>query len=659
LEVTSDSGGAINQAIASAKRRTAWKRIAGAGVAVAVLLGALLWHQWLARGLTEKDSVVLSDFANTTGDPIFDDTLKQALSAALRQSPFLNVLSDNRVSATLKLMTRPPNTPLTPDITREVCLRANSKAWIGGSIANIGSEYVLGLKAVNCQSGDILAHEQVTAGSKEKVLDAMGEAASKLRTELGESLANVQKFDAPLKQATTSSLEALKALSLGNKVLYEKGTADALPFYEHATELDPEFASAYVALGKMYMNLGERGRARNLFMKAYSLREHASEREKFDIEAIYDERVSGDLESAARVFLEWLNSYPRDTTALNNLALTYSSMGQYQQAVDLAREALQQESNVVIGYAAYAWTLMSLGRFGEARATIQDAFNRQLDTTLLHLELYWLDFLEGDNQGMAEEVAWSNKSSEAMQRMLPLQASAEAYSGHLKRSLELSRLAVDSRQRTAQKETAALEVMVMALRQSLFGNLQEARNTAASSLNQSELGVDGEAVGALAFASVGDFANAESLLNTLVKQYPKGTLVQFVVAPTIQARIELYRNNPEKSVQLLHPAELYELTYDALGGCIYPAYGRGQAYLALKNGSAAELEFEKILSHRGIVKTCEAGPLALLGLGRAYAMQGNTAKARGTYQDFLTLWKNADPDIPVLKEAKSEYAKLQ
>jgi serine/threonine protein kinase/tetratricopeptide (TPR) repeat protein len=633
-------------------------------VFAALAISGFYFRFWRSREspkLTDKDTIVIADFANSTGEPIFDDTLKQALSVALRQSPFLNVLSDNRVSATLKLMTRPPNTPLTPDITREVCLRTNSKAWVGGSIATIGSEYVLGLKAVNCQSGDILVQEQVTATGKETVLDALGNGASKLRGELGESLASVERLDVPLKQATTSSLEALKAFSLGNKMLRQKGTAAALPFYQHAIELDPEFASAYVALGKMYMNLSEHGRARDLFTKAYSLREHASEREKFDIESIYHERVSGDLQSASRVFREWLNSYPRDPVALNNLALTCTSMGQYEQALVLTRDALQQDPNNVIAYAAHAWTLMSLDRLAEARATIQDAFNKKLDTTLLHLELYWLGFLEGDNHAMAEQVSWSNSSPEATQRMLPLQASAEAYSGHLKKSLDLSRLAVDSLQHAGYQETAASESMVMALRQSLFGYLEEARDTAISGSTQSELGVDGDGLGALAFASLGDRAKAESFVNTLRKQYPRGTLVQFVVAPTVQARIELSRNNPDKSIQLLHAAELYELTDDALGrsGCLYPAYVRGQAYLALKNGAAAGAEFQKILSHRGIVKSCETGALARLELGRAYAMQGDTAKAKAAYQDFLTLWKEADPDIPILKEAKTESAKLK
>jgi tetratricopeptide (TPR) repeat protein len=515
---------------------------------------------------------------------------------------------------------------------------------------------------VNCQSGDILAQDQVTAASKEKVLDALGQAASKLRVELGESLANIRKFDVPLSQSTTSSLEALKTESLGGKMLREKGTAAAIPFFEHAIELDPDFASAYVALGKMYSNVGEYAQAKELFTKAYSLREHASEIEKFDIESMYYLFVTGDLENTTRVFREWLGSYPSSSTALGNLALTYGMTGQYQQAVDLNRESLQRQPDDVIAYAGLARTLISLNRFAEARATIQDALDRKLDSDNLHSELYQLAFLAADDRGMAEQVAWSNTRGDAMQRLLPLEASTEAYSGHLQKARELSRQAVDSSQHAGRNEAATSELMRTALREASFGNLQEARKRA-TSVAPSELGADGEAYAALALASIGDVSHAESLLHTLDKQFPKGTLVQSVVLPTVQARIEISRNNAGKSIQSLQPATLYELAGDraqcALGGCLYPAYVRGEAYLASKNGAAAALEFQKILDHRGIVKSCETGALAHLGLAQAYELQDDIPKAKAAYQDFLTLWNDADPDIPILKQAKAEYAKLQ
>jgi eukaryotic-like serine/threonine-protein kinase len=666
LDALSDSGklSASNVAVpASYSRRRFQLIIVAAGVVAVALITATFLYLHRPAKRSEKDTIVLADFANSTGDPIFDDTLKQALTTALRQSPFLNVLSDNRVTATLRLMTRPPNTPLTPDVTREICQRADGKAWIQGSIASIGAEYIIGLKAVNCQSGDILAQEQVTAAGKEQVLDTLGQAASQLRRELGETLASVQKFDVPLRQATTSSLDALKALSVGDKLYHEKGMAGALPSYEHAIELDPQFASAYVATGTMYVNLREYRRARELFAKAYSLRERTSELEKFTIESRYYVFVTGELDNAARVFREWLGSYPNDRTAFGNLGHVYSSLGQHQQALDFFHEDLQRDPNNVIPHMAYAMELIALNRFTEARATLQDALDKKLDSTALHLQLYQLNFLAGDSAGMAEQVAWSNRSAEARQRMLPLEAAAEAYAGHLHKSDDLSHQAIDLLHQSGRQETPAAEVMSMALREASFGDLQETRKTALS-IPQAELGVDGQALGALALATAGDLAHAESLLNDLVKQYPKGTLVQFVVAPTVQARIELSKSNPERSIQLLHPAELYELTNDALGSdalgsCVYPAYVRGQAYLAFKDGAAAEAEFRKILDHTGLVSTCETGALARLGLAQALALQGAKQKAKTAYEDFFTLWKDADPDIPILKQAKAEYSSLQ
>jgi eukaryotic-like serine/threonine-protein kinase len=610
-----------------------------------------------SRKLTGKDTIVLADFTNTTGDSVFDDTLKSALSVALSQSPFLNVLSENKAAAILKMMTRPSDTKLTPDVARELCQRAGSKAYIAGSIASLGSQYVLELKAVNCQSGDVLAQQQVTAATKERVLDALDQAVGKLRGELGESLANMQKFDIPLAQATTSSLEALKALSVGRKNSREKGTRAAIPFLEHAIELDPDFAEAYVSLGKNYLNLHEYTRARELFTKAFSLREHASEDERFDIDSMYYKYVTGELESTVRVYREWVNSNPRNSVALGNLGRAYDAMGRYEESAELNRQA-QQESSNVLGYGSYAWALMSLNRFAEARSTIQSAFDAKLDSGLLHAELYTLAFLARDSHVMSEQLAWSNKNSEAMLDILPLQTASEAYSGHLRKSRELSHLTADSLERAGQREAASSQFMIAALREAQFGNLQEARRIIAS-VPQSQLGDDGESVSALALATAGDIAHAESLSDSLAKRYPKGTLVQFVILPTVQARIELSRNALNKSIELLHSAELYELTDSALGGCIYPAYIRGQVYLALKDGGSAATEFQKIIDHGGIVKTCETGSLARLGLARAYVLMGNTSKAKAAYEDFLTLWKDADPDIPILKQAKTEYAKLQ
>ena len=641
------------------QRRLGWRAVVPAVLLFAALIAGGYFYFHRAPKLSDKDTILLGDFTNTTGDPVFDDTLKQALTASLRQSPFLNVLSDNKVSATLQLMTRPANTRFTPEIAREVCQRADSKAWIGGSIASIGSEYVVGLKAVNCLNGETLAQGQVTAANKEKVLDSLGEAASKLRGELGESLATVKKFDVPLSQSTTSSLEALKAASLGTRTLHEKGLAAAIPFYQHAVELDPNFAGAYLYLGKMYFGSGEEHRSAELFAKAYSLRDHVSEREKFDIESIYQANVTGDLENATRVFQEWLGSYPKDDVALGNLSDIYGSKGQYEQAVELSRESLQLSPNDVVAYFNLCWNLTALNKFQESRRTVQDAFDRKLDGEVLHSNLYYLSFLSGDTRGMAEQMAWFEGKPEVILDFLSLESSAEGHSGHLRKARELNRRAIDSAERAGRMEKSSSFRMDGALREATCGNLPEARQAAKLALSRAPLGQNAEAAGALALAIAGDTTQAQSILQGFVRRFPQNTLVQSVVLPTVQAQIQLVRENPQRSIELLRMAAPYELTNASLKGCMYPVYVRGEAYLVAKQAAAAAAEFQKILDHRGLVGSCETDALANLQLARAYAMQGDTAKAKAAYQDFLTLWKDADPGIPILIAAKAEYAKLQ
>jgi len=545
---------------------------------------------------------------------------------------------------------------------QEVCQRTDSKAWIAGSIASLGSEYVVGLKTVNCLNGDTLAQVQATAANKEMVLDAVGEAASKLRRELGESLANVQKFDVPLSQATTASLEALKAVSLGNKTLHEKGSVAALPFYQHAVELDPNFASGFVALGKMYSNAGQGERAKEILTKAYSLRDHTSEREKYDIESMYFLDVTGDLENTARVFHEWLNSYPRDHTALGNLALVYGAKGQYEQAVELNRESIRQSPDDVIGYINLAAELISLNRLAESRRTILDAFDRKLDAEQLHFQLYLLAFLDGDQMGMADQAAWSEGKPEIIPRFLMRESAVEAFSGHLRKARELKQRAVESTEHAGNKESAANRRLDGALREAAFGNLADARQAALAALDEPTLGKNAQGVGALALALTGDSSHSEALLDGLAARFPQDTLVQSVLLPTVRAQIELSRKNPERSIELLRTASPYELTNSSLNGCLYPAYVRGQAYLAAKEGVPAAAEFQKIIDHRGLVGACETGALAHLGIARAFALQGDSSKARAAYKDFLTLWQDADTDVtdvPVLIEAEAEYAKLQ
>ena len=649
-----------------------WKR------AVPVLLVALLVsggfyyrsHQQSKR-LTDKDTIVLSDFANTTGDAIFDDTLKTALTASLRQSPFLNLLSDDRVGATLKLMTRPANTLLTAEVTREVCQRSHSNAYIGGSIATLGSEYVLGLNAVSCQSGDTLALEQVTAASKERVLDALGEAASKLRGELGESLATVQKFDVPLEQATTPSLEALKAYSLGRKAFREKGIAADLPYSQRAIELDPNFAMAYMAVGNDYYDLGESGRASEYFSKAFQLREHVSERERLIITADYYGSVTGQLDKAVQTYQEDIQSYPRDPATYAALGTVLTSQGEWDKAREAYGEGLRLEPDNSLSYQNFASTLLALQRLDEARQTVQQAQVRKLDSEVLHIQLYAMAFLGTDSPSMAEQQRWfAHKPAENYG--LALASDTEAYAGHLRKARELTKQSVDSATRTDSKETGAIWQGIDAQREAAFGNATDAKQAAARALKLYPEGQGVEAEAALAFAMAGDAARAESLAQDLGKRFPLDTQMQSHWLPAVQAQLALGRKNPTAALNALQaasPIELGQIQFVANISCLYPIYVRGDAYLAAGEGTQAAAEFQKILDHSGIVWNCWTGALAHLGVARANALQAKTShgadadaariRALAAYKDLLTLWKDADPDIPILKQAKAEYANLQ
>jgi eukaryotic-like serine/threonine-protein kinase len=665
---TTDSG--VKPATKSTERR--WIAIAAvAVVAVALGGGAWLYFARRAQALTEKDTIVLSDFTNTTGDAIFDDTLKTALNVSLRQSPFLNVLSDSEVTKTLQQMTRPPSTKLTPEVARELCQRAGSKAYLAGSIGSLGSQYVLGLKAVNCRSGDTLAEEQVTAASKEKVLDTLGEAATKLRGELGESLATVQKLDVPLEQATTSSLEALKAYSLGNKAQDEKGEAAALPYHQRAIELDPNFAMGYVALGTDYHNLVELGRASEYYTKGFQLREHASELEKLSIAADYYSSVTGELNKAAQTHQEFIESYPRRAEGYVHLGIVFAQQGQYEKAAEITRQALRLAPDHPAWYDNLANDTLALQRFDETRQSIHEAQTRKWDDLILRTALYALAFLGSDSAAMTEQQQWfAGKPEENFG--LALASDTEAYGGHVGKARELTKRAVDSAIRTDSKETGAIWQANAALQQAAYGNATEARQSAAeaSKLAPASQGVESEA--ALALAMAGDTARAEPLAQDLGKRFPLDTQMQSLWLPAIQAQVALEKNNPARALNTLQaasPIELGQIQFVANISCLYHVYVRGEAYLAAGQGSAAAAEFQKILDHSGIVWNCWTGALAHLGVARANALQARTSRgtdadaarvrALAAYKDFLTLWKDADPDIPVLIAAKSEYAKLE
>ena len=644
-------------------------------IVVGLIAGGLYYRYYRpyqqSKFLTEKDTIVLADFSNSTGDAIFDDTLKTAVNVSLRQSPFLNVLSNRQVAKTLKLMRRPADEKLTPEVARDLCQRAGSKVYIAGAIGSLGSKYVMELKAVNCQSGDTLAEEQVEAASKEKVLEALGRAVSKLRPELGESLATVEKFDVPLVQATTPSLEALKALTLGKKAYDEKGAAAALPFFQRAIELDSNFATGYEALGNLYGALTQPGRAAEYYTKAFELREHASEREKMSIASNYYRNVTGELDKAVETFQEQLESYPRQT-GYNDLGIVFSQQGEYEKAAEMAKQSLRLIPDEVADYSNLVNDTLGLQRFDEARQIIHEALTRKVDDFLLHEALYVLAFLGADSSAMAEQQDWFAGKSDYENFGLALEADTEAYEGHLGKARELTRQAVNSAIRVDSKESGAISQAIAAQREAAYGYPAEARVSAAGALKLTpgSQGVSVEAT--LALAMAGDMARAESLAQDLGKHFPLDTQMQALWLPAIRGQLALDRKNPASalnSLQVGPPLELGSISFVLNLSCLYPTYVRGEAFLAAGQGKAAAGEFQKILDHSGIVWNCWTGALAQLGVARANALESRSSqgadadaarvRALAAYKDFLTLWKDADPDIPVLKEAKAEYARLQ
>jgi len=571
----------------------------------------------------------------------------------------------------LQQMTRPAWTKLTPEVARELCQRAGSKAYIAGTVSSLGSEYVLGLRAVNCQNGDMLAQEQVTATVKEKVLDALGEGASKLRGELGESLATVQKFDVPLAQATTASLEALKSYSLGRKARNEKGPAAALPYDQRAIQLDPNFATGYLDVGLDYASLAQLGRASEYYTKAFQIREHASEREKLSIAAEYYRDVTGELDKAAQTFQEEIESYPRDPNAYDRLGVMFALEGQYEKATEITRQGLRLAPDRATWYGHLANYALALQRFDETRQIIHEAQARKLDNLVMRSAVYALAFL-GDSSAMAEQHLWFLARPDYESFGLALASDTEAYRGHLGKARELTKRAVDSAIRTDSKENGAIWQANAALRQSAYGNATEARQIAAEALKLAPTSQAVQSEAALSFAMAGDTARAESLALELNKRFKLDTQMQSLWLPAIQAHLSLGRKNPAEALDHLQGAasiELGQITFVTSISCLYPVYIRGEAYLAAGQGNAAAAEFQKILDHSGIVWNCWTGALAHLGVARASALEsrssqgadadGARVRALAAYKDFLTLWKDADPDIPILKEAKAEYAKLQ
>jgi tetratricopeptide (TPR) repeat protein len=658
---TRDSGSQKHVAEGGVAQR--WKlAVAAAAIVVVVLAGGLYWRSrsaapdTKAATLTEKDNVLLADFENKTGDAVFDDALKQALAVQLQQSPFLNVLSDRKIEDTLRLMGQPPTQRITRDLAREICVRTGSKATVLGSISNLGGQYVIGLNAVGCSSGDTLATEQEQADGKQNVLKALGQAATTLRTHLGESLATVQKFDVPV-EATTPSLEALKAYSMGIMTARRKGDAEALSFYKRAIELDPNFAIAYAAMGVSYSNLQQRTLSTQYTTKAYELRDRVSDRERYRITAAYYYYVTGENEKAIQAYELWAKSYPRDMVPHGNLGVLYTDFGQYDKAISETLEAQRLEP-ARASYGNLAAIYLNLNKLDDAEKTIQEAQANGIDGIDIRSQKYALNFLRGNPQGMEQQVTWAAGRPGEEDAMLSTQSDTEAYYGRLAQARDFSRRAVDSAVRADSKETAGLWEANEALREAEFGNTTDAKKDVDAALKLSP-GRDVKIISALALGRAGDTERANSLAADIEKAAPTHTILKIYFLPTIRAASEVGKDNPAQAVVDLEPTVPYDLATPGPINALYPAFVRGLAYLAAHNGRAAAAEFQKLYDNPGIVLNVPIGALARLEMGRADTLSGNVSKAKAAYQEFFSLWKDADPDIPVLKQAKSEYAKLQ
>jgi eukaryotic-like serine/threonine-protein kinase len=632
--------------------------IPAAMLLAAVVTAAVYWRSTKAHALTEKDSILLTDFVNTTGDSVFDGTLKQALAVQLEQSPYLNLVPESRIQEALRYMGRPSGERITSDVAKEICLREGVKAMLTGSIASLGSHYVITVGAVNAQTGDSLAREQVEADDKEQVLKSLDKAASSLRGKLGESIGSVQKFATPLERATTPSLEALQAFSLGQAEHQKFNDEAAIPHLKRATELDPNFAMAYATLGVAYGNQIAGKQAEENIKKAFALKERASERERFYISAHYYDEVSGEVEKTIEIYEQWRQIYPRDTIPLDNLALAYRSVGQHEKAVAASSEALRLDPKDTFALGHLAWSYLALNRWDEARAVAEQAAAQKLGSRTTHDALFRLAFLRGDQASMEREVSGA-KGTGNEPFLLGAKAEAEAAQGRLMLARETSHQAESSADRNGMKEFAAILKARAAIRNANYGDCITARTEASASLTEVPDGWNRE-LAAFALAQCGDITMAEKLMAAMDKEHPQDTFTHTTYIPIVQAFADLQRGNAAAAVAGLEAGRPYELGTGPGG---YPPYRlvyiRGLAYLRMKDEEKAAVEFQKILDHRGLEPANEFIPLSQLNIGRAYALQGDVGKARTAYQDFLALWKDADPDIPVLKEAKAEYAKLQ
>jgi eukaryotic-like serine/threonine-protein kinase len=633
------------------------KWMLAAGIAV-LAIGGVGAYFYLHRApkLTERDSILLTDFVNTTGESVFDGTLKQALAVDLEQSPYLNVFPEQKVQQTLRMMEQPPDARVSPEIGREICQRAGIKAMLTGTITSLGSQYVITLQAVNSQTGDVLASEQATAGSKEQVLKALDQAGSRLRAKLGESLASIQKFDKPVESATTSSLEALKAFSMGETKHLRLDEEGSKPLLQRAVEIDPDFAMAHATLGVVYNNLGDPQLALASLRKAYDLRERVTEREKFYITAHYFDIATGQIDKAIEIYQLWTQTYPRDLIPHDNLSLQYATVGQYDKALEAGLEARRLDPKDIYAYQNLAGAYFGLNRFDEAKAIVDEGLARHLDSFVFHLFLYLAALHRGDQAAMQQQAAWS-KGKRSDPFMLIWEGHTQAYYGKLQKAKEFYQRAIELAQTNGDQETASDARATVALTEASLGDFPDARKDATEAAAKQK-GRWTVANAATALAMAGDLPKAEELCDTDAREFPQDTILNQARLASARALIEVSRGRPDAAIELLKSAIPYELGTGPSAANLLPAYARGLAYLHARQGKEAVQEFQKYLDNPGLATGDPMYALARLGAARGYALEGNKDKARQAYQDLLALWKDADPDLPVLKEAKAEYAKL-
>ncbi|MGB9205195.1 MAG: protein kinase [Terriglobales bacterium] len=648
-----------SEPVAAAAQKKSWK--IPAVVAVALLIAALIggasfFRSRSASALTEKDTVVLADFVNTTGDAVFDGTLKQALAVQLEQSPYLNLLPESRVREALRFMGRQPDERISNDVAREICMREGAKAMLTGSIASLGTHYVITVSALSAQNGDVLAREESEAESKEQVLKSLDRAASSLRGKLGESIGSVQKFATPLEQATTSSLEALQAFSLGQAEHLRLNDAKAIPHLKRAVELDPNFAMAQATLGVAYNNVTQQGLADSFITKAFDLKERASERERLYISSHYYDIVTGDMDKAIETYEQWVQTYPRDTAPRDNLALRYNAIGQQEKALASSSEAMRIDPKDSYAFQNVADTYERLNRFDEARAVAEKGVAENMGRSL-HFTLFDLAFLRGDEAAERHELELAaGKPDEPI--MLLSHAQAECSRGRLQPARAAYAQSESASQRLGYKEFSGIVLALQAGCEVELGNFAEGRQRISEALAGSQ-DRDTRRIAMVALAQTGDAARSQKIADDLVRQYPTDTLLNKVWVPVAQALTELQHNQPAQAAARLEVTTPYQLGSEPGAAHFLVNYVRGQAFLRLKEGAKAAAEFQKILDHRGIDPLDVSYNLSRLGLGRAQALQGNTAAAKSVYQDFFAAWKDADPDLPTLKQAKAEYEKLQ